>query len=389
MRFVIEAVGLKSGGGKALAIDLLSRLRRFRDHEFVLFVPDMVEYQRLKGPGIECIPYRGPSGLLARYWALHRTLLRICTKYRADALLCLGNILPKRSPCPAVVLIQNAYLMWHERVAEQRLTLREKLILAYSRSALRHITDSVHVVVQTAVMRDRIASMLSLDLEKISVIPAPSDSSSYTLSRPLQRDHVPFTLICVAGYCAHKNLEILIEALKQIPKYEPRPCKCLITISPDQHPGARKLLRRIEQGNLGHCLVNIGPVPRERLAALYGSADALILPTLLESHTRTYSEAMHYGLPILTSDRDFARFLCKDAALYFDPLDPDSVAKSIAKIMANPDLRETLVRNGRRLIIENPGWDEIARRFVTVLENAALEHAAADPQNAHCAPVLG
>ena len=40
---------------------------------------------------------------------------------------------------------------------------------------------------------------------------------------------------------------------------------------------------------------------------------------------------MQFGLPILTSDRDFARHICQDAALYFDPLDADSVARSMAR----------------------------------------------------------
>ena len=116
---------------------------------------------------------------------------------------------------------------------------------------------------------------------------------------------------------------------------------------------------------------NIGPIPNQRLPEVYRSANALIFPTLLESYSRTYLEAMHFGLPILTSDRDFARHLCQDAALYFDPLDADSLAKAMARLMEDQDLSWRLAENGRRVLAQVPTWDEIASRYVEVLERVA------------------
>ena len=51
----------------------------------------------------------------------------------------------------------------------------------------------------------------------------------------------------------------------------------------------------------------------------------MILPTLLESFSATYIEAMFHGKTILTSDLDFARDVCGEAAFYFDPLNPQSI----------------------------------------------------------------
>jgi glycosyltransferase involved in cell wall biosynthesis len=436
MRFVIEAVGLTAGGGKDLAVNFFSRLRLFHDHEFVLFLPDLPEYSALTGPNVKCIRYSGRGNLFSRYWALQRILPRICEQYRADALLCLGNFAPGSSPCPIALLVQNAYLGYCEPVAEQRLTLREKLIVAYSRSASQRLRRRrIHIVVQTPVMRERMlsshvqagppqrnhvasslrpistrtarASVISAGgsastrrpqrssvfsvlmsdgrgdsgfdcrhqttaFEEPSIVPNPSDYSGDSMPLSRQADsRQPFTFLCLARYYAHKNLEILPPALKQLSSYAAQPFKCIITIAAGQHPNAGRLVRRIEQEGLRSVLLNIGPVPRDKLAETYRSADALILPTLLESYTRTYSEAMRYGLPIITSDRDFARYLCKEAAMYFDPLDPLSVAKSMASIMADHDLRRKLVANGQRIISELPSWDAVAAQFVAVLERMA------------------
>jgi len=116
----------------------------------------------------------------------------------------------------------------------------------------------------------------------------------------------------------------------------------------------------------------MGELPPERLAALYGSADAFILPTLLESFGRPYSEAMQFDLPILTSDRDFAHERCQDAALYFDPLDAGSVAMSMAQVIEDAALRFRLVENAKRLREQEPTWDQIATRFVEVLESVVV-----------------
>ncbi len=381
MRFAIEALGLTAGGGKELGINLLSRLLKFSQHEFLLFLPGLREYAEISGPNIRSILYSGRRNLIARYWILERAIPRICAENCVDALLCLGNIAPRRSPCSVAVLIHNAHLVYREPVAERRLTLRERLVLAYGRDALRAPRGNNEVVVQTETMRQRLLSSTSLDPEKVSVIANPPGDCGSDLSGAGRRAQGrPFTFLCLTRYYAHKNLEILPEALKQVLARTSKPVRCLITISADQHPQARKLLGRIKRQGLEHQLVNIGPVPNSKLDRTFASADALILPTLLESCTRTYSEAMKFKLPILTSDRDFARELCGDAALYFDPLNSGSVAEGMVAVMKDGDLRLKLVNSGQRVASGLPGWDSIAAQFVALLERTAqAKPARTDP----------
>lgn len=384
MRFVVEALGLTAGGGKQLALDLFVQLARHREHEFVLLVPDLPEYPEVTAANLRRIACPKPPSLPARYHFLNRTVPRICVDERADALLCLGNFAPRRPPCPALVLFHNANMVYREPVAESRLTLREKLTRCYGRHALRAHSPQTRIIVQTPIMRQRLLDQCGFDTERVAVIPnscffpdAVTGSAAPAGLDRVKSEQAPipqrgtFTFLCLTEYYAHKNLEILIEAMKTLPRCTRRPARCLITISPGQHPRGRKLLEQIDNQGLKGQLLNLGPVARERLGEVYGSADALILPTLLESFSRTYFEAMHFGLPVLTSDRDFARYICQDAALYFNPLDAGGVARSMATIMEDVDLRRRLVGNGRRVLRQSPTWEEIADRFVTVLERAA------------------
>lgn len=375
MKFVIEALGLKVGGGKELALNLMHRLAQNARHRFVFLVPDLPDFAGLTGARVESIPLRQPFGLVGRSYLLNHVVPLICVRQKADALLCLGNLPPRRVPCPTVVMMQNAWLVAGDRVAQRRLTAREKLVIEYGRRRYRRLPDRTHVVVQTTLMRKKLCPRFAIDPRKVAVIPNDIALSASEVFEPRRRvpfdSARPFTFLCLARYYAHKNLEILLDAMEELPLYTRQPARCLLTIAPGQHPRAARLLQQVVARRLEGRILNLGPLPSRRLAESWRGADALIFPTLLESHSRTYFEAMHFGLPIATSDRDFARDTCRDAAIYFDPLDPAAVAQAMSKMMEDGMLRRLLVQNGRALLARAPGWDELAARFVVTLERAA------------------
>jgi glycosyltransferase involved in cell wall biosynthesis len=102
------------------------------------------------------------------------------------------------------------------------------------------------------------------------------------------------------------------------------------------------------------------------------SRQAHLLPTLLESFSGSYLEAMHFGTPILTSDRDFAREVCGEAALYFDPDSPSSIRDAILKLKNDPALGEQMVQvGGQRVARQSPTWDQIAENLLVRLGELA------------------
>jgi glycosyltransferase involved in cell wall biosynthesis len=96
------------------------------------------------------------------------------------------------------------------------------------------------------------------------------------------------------------------------------------------------------------------------LANYYRHSSALILPTLLESFTATYLEAMQFDCPVLTSDLDFAREVCGEAAIYFDPWNVDDMCNAILRLRDDPALQRNLRLQGReRLQKVFPDWKHI------------------------------
>jgi glycosyltransferase involved in cell wall biosynthesis len=71
----------------------------------------------------------------------------------------------------------------------------------------------------------------------------------------------------------------------------------------------------------------------------------------------------------VASDLPFARDVAGDAAVYFDPLDPCSIARSVANLIETPE-QLGLLRRGALLRRERFQPHNVAEQIATVLEAA-------------------
>ena len=70
---------------------------------------------------------------------------------------------------------------------------------------------------------------------------------------------------------------------------------------------------------------------------------------------------MQFGSPILTSNLDFARQICGDAALYFDPWNAISMKDAILDFYNNPEIAARMVEKGaQRILGTYQTWDSVA-----------------------------
>jgi glycosyltransferase involved in cell wall biosynthesis len=77
------------------------------------------------------------------------------------------------------------------------------------------------------------------------------------------------------------------------------------------------------------------------------------------------------GKPIITSDRDFARVVCGDAALYVDPCNPAAIADALMTLSQDAAWAERTEAGRRRFRMLMQPWSAIAERFVDALVRAA------------------
>ena len=223
---------------------------------------------------------------------------------------------PFRGDLFSVARLERAYLMWHLRMT------------------LRNDTSVLLVQTQTAAHRMRTTYAYNGELAFLPNVVSKNTlqgDQQLVLPQALKEYGSKLRLFCLTRYYPHKNLETLVE-LFRTDTGSLNDVVVFITIRSDHHPMADRLLKDIARHGLQNRIVNVGPVDQVDLASFYRNVHGLILPTLLESFSGTYIEAMQFGVPILTSNLDFAREVCGDLAFYFDPRSMDSIRQAILRL---------------------------------------------------------
>ena len=140
-------------------------------------------------------------------------------------------------------------------------------------------------------------------------------------------------LILQIGGAPNKNLTGLINAIKDIP------CKLLIIgkIAPENV----QLLKNHQiayENRIG--------ISQSEVVECYEHCDLLFFASTFEGFGMPILEAQAVGRPVITSNILSMPEVGGDAALYVNPLDNQEIKDKISDIIANPQLRQSLIIKG-------------------------------------------
>lgn len=376
-RIVVLAHALRSAGGLSVGQNMIAALGRVAPrHHYLVTIPSGVGYEEICDELERCdrLAYGHDKGLAGRWLFENRDLPRAVNAFRPDVLLALGNRGLLRPPCPQAILCHEPHFFYPPRHYGHESLLRRSLILYHKRYFARQLRNTRLLLCQTSAAEKRLRETFSYR-GKTAI--CPNAVSEFTVAgdvdvrmpEPLEPYADRFRLFYLTRFYAHKNLEILVELFRRFAA-ELKNVVVVITVDADQHPHAAGFLAAIDRYGLNDHIVNVGPLPQSSLAGYFRNCQALFMPTLLESFSGTYLEAMHFGLPILTSDLDFARAVCDDAALYADPWNVNAMKEGILELMNNPELGRRLVEKARnRLKGMFRSWDEVATDLARELDS--------------------
>jgi glycosyltransferase involved in cell wall biosynthesis len=192
---------------------------------------------------------------------------------------------------------------------------------------------------------------LGVDREWFEIPPSPSPHT-----RPY--------LLYVGNVKPHKNLGRLLQAFEQLASEIS--CDLLVLgknegfLSEDGgvRAAAERLAPRVQL---------LGALSQELLKRYVSHAVALLQPSLYEGFGLPPLEAMAAGCPTIVSRTASLPEVCGDAALYFDPLDPGSIAEAVLRLLRQPELRATLRCRGLERARQFT-WDRSAETALAVLE---------------------
>jgi glycosyltransferase involved in cell wall biosynthesis len=299
------------------------------------------------------------SGVARGSWAAGE-LLRLPRAARGlDLLHSVANFGPLAGGPPRVLTVHD--VLWRRLPDTVPLAMRlgtNALVTGAARRARRVITVS-HA---SAADVSALLGVPHVDVVPNGVTPPPPDPPP---PANLGQGDRPVVL-SVASDLPHKNLAALIDGAAELSE---RPLLAFAGHGTDTgglsaHAAGRGVEARF-----------LGGVDPARLEALYAAAAVVATPTRFEGFGLPVLEAMARGVPVACSELPVLREVAGDAAVYFDPSHPGSVAAAIGRALADADR----LRAAGRERAARFSWAAAARATAEVYERALRSPSRPDP----------
>lgn len=112
----------------------------------------------------------------------------------------------------------------------------------------------------------------------------------------------------------------------------------------------------------------MGARPNSEMPGIYASADAVVIPSLMEATSVAALEAMSCGVPVAASDvGGLPEIVDEDVGTLFRPADPEHLAARVAALLSRPDLA-ALGARARERVVQHWSLERLARRHVEIYQ---------------------
>jgi glycosyltransferase involved in cell wall biosynthesis len=173
------------------------------------------------------------------------------------------------------------------------------------------------------------------------------------------------TLLTISSWNEHKNFPIMVDICRYMERHHPDfSFRFVLTIPKDK-------ASFIPEEYLSHFVI-LGPVDVSECPHLYEQADIMLLPSLLECFSATYPEAMRMEVPIVTTDLEFAKGLCGDAACYYSAVDGKAAADAIYHVVTDKPYAQKLVELGKEQLKHYDNYEQRTAKLMALLEKIAI-----------------
>lgn len=362
MIFLINASNLKQGGGVQVADSVCRELYKYRQHRFIVVLSSSFAdtLQAVANyPNAEAYTYDIRNNVKTLLLGRDAFLDGLEEKKKVDAVLTIFGPSRWRPRCKHLCGFARAQLI-KEVNPNVNASFRDRLTHAIWRWGFRRSSDTFYTENQY------ISSMLPKLLGDVRVFTVTNyynqvfDKPELWKEKTLP-DFEGITLLTISNAYPHKNLEIAAEAARVLKK---------------EHPDFRfRFVYSIEREQLQADLsgieeyfVFIGTVDISECPSLYRQCDIAFQPTLMECFTATYPEAMRMEVPIVTTDLEFARGLCGNAACYYSAINAEACAEAIYKVATDEKYRSWLTECGKEQLRKYDNYEERAKKLVDILE---------------------
>jgi glycosyltransferase involved in cell wall biosynthesis len=278
---------------------------------------------------------------------------------------------PPFAPCAVVATIHDLSFEHLPHTFKRRSKFQLRLTVR------RTARTATHVIASSEYSRRDLIETYQLPPGKVSTTPlaAPAHFAPVTNEGEIKRVRSLYNLegdyiLAVGSIQPRKNLVRLIAAYADLRRSRPHAKLPRLALVGKRAWLYEETLRAIREQGLLSDMVFTGYVPESDLPALYTAALCFVYPSYFEGFGLPPLEAMQCGAPVIAGDRTSLPEVVGDAGLLVDPFDEQAIARSIARIIDDAELRAELRRKGlkRARLFD---WHKTARLTLEIYERAA------------------
>ena len=366
MKIVINTAHQRFGGAVQVALSFINECKKFPEHEYVVWV----------GPGVgkSLKTEEFPSNFSFQFFdfgvitfkkvkTIQQTLAPIEAIVQPDIIIATSGPSYFHSKAPQIIGFNLPLYIYPESPFVVDLSFKAKLKL-YLKKVVHFYyfkRDASAYVVQTDDVNQRVRKALKTN----KVFTVTNTCNNYFRNPKAFPKRLPekasdeIRLLTLTSYYNHKNLELIPLVANELEKRGISNVKFVLTLAEsdfekyiEKHPN----------------ISNVGPVKPEECPSLYQECDLMFLPTLAECFSASYPEAMITEKPIVTTDLGFARSICGESALYFEPKNDKAAADAIVTLINDKSLWKSLTANGKKQLEKFDSAEVRAKKYIDLCQ---------------------
>lgn len=373
-RIIINTTNLKMGGALQVAVSFIEEAAKYPGIDFyvilgaasakVVLREDFKQYMHIHFEQVNISPTRSVLSFVQFGQAMKRLERRI----KPDGVITVFGPCYWKPKAPHIMGFANGYLVYKDTYFFKTWQGWKRPAYRLKNAIYRWLLKREAAYYWTETESSK-AGLLKITHVPFANIVVASNNCSHFFradnyaafnSLPLKKG---LRLLYLSSYYRHKGFELTPAVLNKL-KVAGVNIELIVTIEEEEY-------KRIFEGFDN--VINLGSVHPQYCPDIYRQCDIVFVPTLLETFTAIYPEAMYMQKPIVTTDLPFAHNICGDAALYFNPALAEDAAGKIQQVLNDTSLRKRLIANGLEQLEK---FDLPEERFKKIL-NMLLENAEA------------
>lgn len=381
MNVLLDCGAIKEGGGVQLALNFLDALERDPPPgvKITILVPDGGQLRDAVRKRADTTVLFLPQPYVSRLWFETFSLPRLLKNHAIDVIFTFfGAGLPHPRSVKSVVTVAYPIICYPESPFWRYLGKPDRLWNWFrNKVRVRRLRQADLVLAETEIMARRLAAHAGVPSGKIRILP-PAVSGYVTQRRPAPATTgAPARFLFVSGVALHKNLWRLQEVARELQRRGQTGAQIRFLLTVDEAAFKSVLREGADEELIREYFEFLGPIPPTAIQRPYEAASFLVTLSDLESFSNNYMEAWCVGVPIIASDRDFARSICGPSAVYVEPHDPRAISDLLVSCATDEDLARSLVAAGRERLERLPDTRQRVRLILSYLESVVGRPAGA------------